>query len=218
MRKIRILLADEHYIVRRGLRCLLEQQDGWEVCDEAASGREAVEKTARLTPDLLIMDITLPELNGLEAARQICMKAPSTKVLLVTAHDPEFLFIEVRRADAWGLVLKSHAGSDLARAVEAAVRRKRFLTSRPTEALRNAQVPSADSSGPTGPAAPSLSRREREIVQLLAEGSSSKEVAGLLGISVNTVGTHRANIMRKLSVHSLGQLICHAVRNKITSG
>jgi len=215
MQKLRILLADDHDVVRRGLRSLVEAQAGWEVCGEAATGREAVEKAGRLKPNVVIMDITMPELNGLEATRQIRKAVPETQVLVLTVHESEELLAEALRAGAHGCMLKSDAGRELVSAIEALSQGKPFFTSKVAGILLSGQRGFAWSSDTVDFAGPHLSAREREVVQLLAEGKSNKEVATLLNLSVKTVQAHRANIMRKLNLHSLGQLIHYALRNGI---
>ena len=215
MQKLRILLADDHDVVRRGLRSLVEAQAGWEVCGEAATGREAVEKAGRLKPNVVIMDITMPELNGLEATRQIRKAVPETQVLVLTVHESEELLAEALRAGAHGCMLKSDAGRELVSAIEALSQGKPFFTSKVAGILLSGQRGFTWSSDTVDFAGPHLSAREREVVQLLAEGKSNKEVATLLNLSVKTVQAHRANIMRKLNLHSLGQLIHYAIRNGI---
>jgi DNA-binding NarL/FixJ family response regulator len=218
MGKLRFLLVDDHDMIRRGLRSLVEAQAAWEVCGEAATGREAVEKAGRLRPNIVIMDITMPELNGLEATRQILKAAPQTRVLILTVHDSEDLLAEVLRAGAHGCMLKSDAGRELASAIEALTQGKPFFTSKVAGILLSRQMGDAGSSDAGDCAGSPLSAREREVMQLLAEGMSNKEVATLLDLSVKTVQTHRANIMRKLNLHSLGQLIHYAIRNGIIAG
>ena len=215
MGRLRILLADDHDVVRRGLRSLVEAQAGWEVCGEAATGREAVEKAGRLRPHVVIMDITMPELNGLEATRQIRKAVPETQVLVLTVHESEELLAEALRAGAHGCMLKSDAGRELVSAIEALSQGKPFFTSKVAGILLSGQRGFAASSDTVDFAGPHLSAREREVIQLLAEGKSNKGVATLLNLSVKTVQTHRANIMRKLNLHSLGQLIHYAIRNNI---
>ena len=215
MGRLRILLVDDHDVVRRGLRSLVEAQAGWEVCGEAATGREAVEKAGRLRPNVVIMDITMPELNGLEATRQIRKAVPETQVLVLTVHESEELLAEVLRAGAHGCMLKSDAGRELVSAIEALSQGKPFFTSKVAGILLSGQRGFAWSSDTVDFAGPHLSAREREVIQLLAEGKSNKEVATLLNLSVKTVQAHRANIMRKLNLHSLGQLIHYAIRNGI---
>jgi DNA-binding NarL/FixJ family response regulator len=217
MEKLRILLVDDHDVVRRGLRSLVEAQVDWQVCGEAATGREAVEKAGRLKPNVVIMDITLPELNGLEATRQIRKATPETQVLILTMHESEELLAEALRAGAHACMLKSDAGRELVSAIEALTQGKPFFTSKVAGILLSRQMGGPWSSERVDFAGPHLSAREREVIQLLAEGKSNKEVAALLNLSVKTVQTHRANISRKLNLHSLGQLIHYAIRNGIVA-
>ncbi|HEV8337528.1 MAG TPA: response regulator transcription factor [Candidatus Polarisedimenticolia bacterium] len=214
MKTVRILVADDHEIVRRGVKALLEARSGWEVCDEAVDGREAVEKTVRSRPDVVILDIGMPGLNGLEAARRIRKEAPASQILILTMHDSEQVVQEVLAAGARGYVLKSDAGRDLVQAVEALSNHKTFFTPSVTEMVLQTYL-----GGGTGAVEPGesalLTPREREVIQLLAEGRSNKEVADLLRISVRTAETHRTNIMRKLDCHSLSDLTRYAIRNNI---
>ena len=213
MSALRILIADDHEVVRRGVRALLEDRPGWVICDEAVDGREAVEKTGRLRPDVVILDIGMPLLNGLEAARQVRLVSPESEVLILTMHESEQVVREVLAAGARGYVLKSDAGRDLVRAVEALARHKTFFTSNVAEFVLRGFL---DGGGEEGE--PSmLTPREREVVQLLAEGKSNQEAADALGISVRTVETHRANVMRKLNCQSLSDLVRYAIRNNITN-
>lgn len=215
MRPVQILLADDHEVVRKGLRALLEAQPGWKVIAEATDGRDAVEKAKDMHPDVAIVDIGMPSLNGLEATRQIVKKAPRTRVLVLTMHDTNPLIQQVVKAGARGYVLKSDVASDLVSAVEALCRDQTFFTSKVSQIILDRYVGKADGVA-TGPDEDSpLTPREREIVQLLAEGKSSKEVASVLGISVKTAETHRINLMRKLDCHSVAEVVRYAVRNLI---
>ena len=212
---VRILVADDHQVVRTGLRALLESKTGWQVCAEASNGREAVEKAGQLKPDVAVLDIGMPLLNGVEATRQIRKLSPLTEILILTMHDSELLVREVLGAGAHGYILKDDADRNLIAAVDALRRHKPYLSSRVSEAVSNAANPSEDGSAFSPSSRSRLTPREREIVQLLAEGKSNKEVAGYLGISVKTAETHRANIMLKLDFHSLADLVRYAVRNNI---
>ena len=209
---VRILVADDHQVVRTGLRALLESKAGWQVCAEASNGREAVEKAGQHKPDVAVLDIGMPLLNGVEATRQIRKLSPQTEILILTMHDSEQLIQEVLGAGAHGYILKDDADRNLIAAVDALRRHKPYLSSRVSEAVSNATSPAQDGSNSSRSR---LTPREREIVQLLAEGKSNKEVAGYLGISVKTAETHRANIMLKLDFHSLADLVRYAVRNNI---
>jgi DNA-binding NarL/FixJ family response regulator len=212
---LRILVADDHEVVRRGLRALLQARPGWEVCGEAASGREAVERARELRPDIAILDITMPELNGLEAARRILRVAPRTQVLILTMHDSDELVQEVLATGARGYVLKSDAGRDLVAAVEALAEGRPFFTARVADLVLSGYLRGSAAPARREPPARRLTGREREVLQLLAEGRTNKEVAALLAISVKTVETHRANIMRKLNLHSISELVHYAIRNRM---
>ncbi|HUL34855.1 MAG TPA: response regulator transcription factor [Candidatus Eisenbacteria bacterium] len=210
MNPLRLLIADDHAVVRAGLRALLESRKGWEVCAEAADGREAVEKAAKFKPDVLVLDIGMPLLNGVEAARRIHKALPKSEILILTMHQSDELVQQVVEAGARGYILKDEADRVLLAAVDALRLHKTYFSARVAEV--------ADVSDSTDPAKSSRSRltpREREILQLLAEGKSNKEVANLLNISVNTAEAHRANIMLKLGFHSVADLVMYAVRNKI---
>ena len=217
MNPLKILVADDHDVVRRGLRALLEDQPGWEVCAEATTGRQAVEKTRQLKPDVVVLDVTMPELNGLEAARQILKLHPPPEVLILTMHDSEQVAQEVIKTGARGYILKSDAGRDLVTAVQTVSRHKNFFTNRVSQMVSDNQLKGGLQAVDADSIGSRLTAREREIVQLLAEGKANKEVAGLLNISVKTVETHRTNIMRKLDLHSVSELVRYAVRNNIVS-
>jgi DNA-binding NarL/FixJ family response regulator len=222
---VRLLVVDDHAVVRRGVRALLEEQPGCEVCGEAASGREAVEQVRRLRPDIVVLDLSLPELNGLEATRQILAASPETEVLVLTMHDSEELVHQVLQAGARGYVVKSDAAQTLVAAVESLRRRKPFLSSSVTEFVLDSYVRRGEAKvdgdvargeGARGEGARvQLTPREREIVQLVADGKSSKEIAAALRISVKTVEAHRANVMHKLQLHSVSELVRYAIRNQV---
>ena len=210
MKKVRILLADDHEIVRHGLRRLLETQPGWEICGEAGSGLEAVEKTRQLKPDIVILDHSMPELSGAEAARQILKALPKTQIAILTMHDSEQLLREVLEAGVHGYVLKSDAMCDMVAAVRALLDHQRYLSPGASGvAVEGFLHPIAEvESG-------RLTPREREIVKLLTKGKSNKEVASALDISVKTVEAHRANIMHKLNLPSYADLVHFAIRTGI---
>lgn len=212
---LRILVADDHHVVRTGLRALLESKSGWQVCAEAANGREAVEKASALKPDVAVLDIGMPLLNGVEATRQIRKLSPQTEILILTMHDSDLLVQEVLEAGARGYILKDDADRNLLAAVDALRRHKPFLSPRVSDAAVKTGRSTSDGHPRERSSRSRLTPREREILQLLAEGKSNKEVAGLLGISVKTAETHRANIMLKLDFHSVTDLVRYAVRNKI---
>src|SRR5688572_10051220 len=211
---LRILIVDDHAVVRRGVRALLESCEGWEVCGEATTGRDAVEQCRQLRPDVVVMDLSLPELNGLDATRQILKDAPATEVLVLTMHHSEELARDVLRAGARGYILKSDADESLIAAVETLRQHKPFLTSTVTGFVLDDFVRRGDSAqadlSPAG-----VTSRERELIQLVAEGRSNKEAASTLGISVKTIEAHRANIMRKLQLRTVSDLVRYAIRNKI---
>ena len=217
---LRILIADDHELARRGIRALLESHPGWEVCGEAKDGRETVELASSLKPDIVLLDIGMPNLNGLEAARQILDSFPDVAILILTMHDSDNVVREVLRAGARGYLLKSDAGRDLVAAVEALQLQRTFFTTRVSQMVldgfldrqsRNVCVISKDNERNGD----SLTSREREVIQLLAEGKTSKEVAVTLNLSVKTAETHRTNLMRKLGLHSVADLTRYAVRNGI---
>ena len=209
----RIVIADDHEMVRRGLVATLADVERWTVVAQADNGREAAELVARHQPDIAILDLSMPELNGLDATRRILAARPETRVLILTAHESEQLVREVLAAGARGYVLKSDAGRILVRAVEALLEGQTFFTSKVARLVLEGYL--RGGGGETQEAAQTLSAREREIVQLLAEGASNKDVARALGISVKTAETHRSNIMRKMQFASLSDLVKYAVRNKI---
>jgi len=212
-RSVRIVIADDHEMVRRGLVATLADVERWTVVAQADNGREAAELVATHEPDIAILDLSMPELNGLDATRRILAARPETCVLILTAHESEQLVREVLAAGARGYVLKSDAGRILVRAVEALLEGRTFFTSKVARLVLEGYLRGGGAE--TQEAAQTLSAREREIVQLLAEGASNKEVARALGISVKTAETHRSNIMRKMQFASLSDLVKYAVRNKI---
>lgn len=213
MSALRILIADDHEVARKGIRCVLEGHEGWEICAEAKDGREAVELASKLKPDVMLLDIGMPNLNGLDATRRILANAPEGRVLILTIHDSEQVVREVLRAGASGFLLKSDAGRDLIAAVEALQQRKTFFTSKVAHMLLSKCV---DPGNPEqNPHQPVLTPREREVIQLVAEGKTTKEVAAALNLSVKTAETHRANLMRKLGLHSVADVTVYAVRNGI---
>lgn len=213
MKSLRILVADDHDLMRRGLKTFLETQPGWQVCAEASKGPEAVSKAEQYRPDVVVIDICMPELNGIEATRQIRKVSPRTEVLILSVHQSEHLIREALGAGARGFVVKSDADVEIVSAIEALASHRPFFTSCATEMLLAGYTQDKGSNSPL-PAKP-LTSRERQIVQLLAEGRTSKEIATVLNISAKTAETHRANIMRKLEFHSVGDIVRYAVRNQI---
>lgn len=213
---LRILIADDHEVARHGIRALLESHLGWEVCGEAKDGRETVELAESLKPDLILLDIGMPNLNGLEATRQILATSPEAVILILTMHDTDHVVREVLRAGARGFLLKSDAGRDLVAAVEALQRQRTFFTNRVSQMVLDGYLDRDSGDGETGNISDNiLTTREREVIQLLAEGKTSKEVAVALNLSVKTAETHRTNLMRKLDLHSIADLTRYAVRNGI---
>jgi DNA-binding NarL/FixJ family response regulator len=212
MNAVRIVIADDHELFRRGLAAELTQVPGWVVAGEAANGRDAVELAAALKPDIVVLDLTMPELNGLEAARKIISANPAVRVLILTAHESEQLVREVLSAGAQGYVLKSDAGRILIAALQALLDGRSFFTSNVARMVLDGYLRSESRDAAT---AETLSPREREIVQLLAEGNTNKDIARALKISVKTTETHRSNIMRKMGFGSLPELVRYAIRNKI---
>ncbi|HEY2956297.1 MAG TPA: response regulator transcription factor [Candidatus Eisenbacteria bacterium] len=214
MKPLRILLADDHEVVRRGIRALLESHEGWTICGEVPDGRSAVEQARQLAPDLVILDIAMPGLNGLDAARQIRELAPAVQILILTMYDSDQLVRQVLESGARGYLLKSDAGRELINAVEALSQQKPFFTARVAEKVLGAYL-GEPAKAETPRIHGELTPREREVVQLLAEGKTSKELASILEISIKTAETHRTNVMRKLGAHSLSELVRYAIRNQI---
>src|ERR1700686_3331213 len=214
--KLRILIADDHEVVRRGLCTLLQTHEGWEICGEAKDGREAVEKAKQVRPDVVILDVGMPNLNGLAATRQLLQLNPQQKVIVLTITDSDHVIREALGAGPRGFVLKSDAARDLISAVEALQRNRMFFTPRVNDMVLAGFLDKGHiASSGEPPRLPKLTAREREVIQLLAEGKSSKEVACVLNLSTKTAETHRSNIMRKLGFHSIRDLVVYAVKNNI---
>ena len=209
MKRLRILIADDHEMVRKGLRATIEAHPGWEISGEAITGREAVTKACELYPDIVVMDFAMPELNGMEATRQIKAALPRTEVLILSMHDSERLVREMLTVGVQGYILKTDAGEFLVAAIQTLSEHKPFFTPKVSLQILQGYL------HPGKREVPELTSREREIVQLVAEGKATKEVAEALGISVKTADTHRANLMRKLSLHSTAEVVRYAIRNQI---
>jgi DNA-binding NarL/FixJ family response regulator len=208
---LRILLADDHEIVRQGLRALVQTHPGWEVCGEAVDGWDAIQKARELKPDVIALDIGMPNLNGLEAAREILRETPKTKILFLTIYDTEQAVKSAVQIGARGLILKSDAARELLVAIEAIQRNATYFSSQTSQALLRPDLRGNRRSSDKD----TLTKRERQVIQLLAEGKSTKEVASMLELSVKTAETHRSNIMGKLGLHSISELVLYAVKNSI---
>lgn len=216
MKKIRILLADDHKLMRSGLRLLIEQQPDLTVVGEAADGREAVALAKSLRPDVAVMDISMPNLNGIEAAQQITQSHAELAVIVLSMHPDESYVLRALKAGAKGYLLKDSAESDLITAVRAVARGKSFFSPAVSKVLLDDYIRKLKRSGAED-AYDLLTPREREVLQLVAEGKSNKEVANLLNLSVYTVETHRSNIMQKLNLKGVPELTLYAVRKGIIS-
>jgi DNA-binding NarL/FixJ family response regulator len=210
---LRIFIADDHEVAREGIRSLVEDHAGWEVCGEARDGREAVAAASDLKPDVFLLDIGMPNLNGLDAARQILTVLPEARILILTVHDSDQVVREVLAAGARGFLLKSDTGRDLVAAVEALQHGRTFFTSRVSQMMLDGYLRPHNQNETSNQCV--LTPREREVIQLVAEGKSTKEVATALNLSVKTAETHRTNLMRKLDLHSIADLTLYAVRNGI---
>lgn len=214
MKALRILIADDHDLLRRGVKTLLRSHAGWEICGEAVTGREAVTKADQLRPDIVILDISMPDLNGIDAAKRIRRVLPETEILMLSVHYSDQLVLDILKVGVRGYIVKSDSDRDLVIALETLANHKPFFTPRATELiLRNYNE--GDTVDMSEPSPKNLTTREREIVQLIAEGKSCKEVASFLFISVKTAETHRSNIMRKLQLHTKTELVRYAMRNRI---
>jgi DNA-binding NarL/FixJ family response regulator len=211
---IRILLADDHEIVRRGLRSLIESHAGWEVCGEVEDGRAGVKLARTLAPDLVVMDLSMPQMNGLDAARGMLKHLRECRIIILSMHESEQMVQEILDAGVRGYVLKSDAVPHLLTAMEAVLRGETYFTSPMAERVQRNKLRDG-ARRPARKSAGSLTPREREIVQLLSEGKTNKEVGEILTISVKTAETHRARIMRKLAIGSVAELVRYAIRNGI---
>jgi DNA-binding NarL/FixJ family response regulator len=212
---VRILIADDHEIVRRAVRGLLARRGDWQICGEAVNGREAVAAAKRLVPDVVVLDISMPELNGLEATSRIHKALPATEILVLTMHQAEDLVTRVIAAGARGYLLKSSVTAHIEAAIDALARHEPYFDPLVSQIMLNVVVDGSETGRDVGIGHGSLTAREREIVQLLAEGKSNKQIANLLGLAVGTVQSHRTAIMRKFNAGSIAALVRYAVRNKI---
>ncbi|HTS50059.1 MAG TPA: response regulator transcription factor [Bryobacteraceae bacterium] len=215
-RKIRILLADDHTVVRRGLRLLLEGQPDFSVVAEAADGKQAVDAAEASRPDVALLDIAMPNLNGIEAAQRILAVAPNTSIVVLSMHADESYVLRALKAGAKGYLLKDSAEGDLIEAIKSVTRGKTFFSPEITKMLAEDYVREIRTRG-IEDSYELLTPREREILQLLAEGKSNKDIAGLLNLSLYTVETHRRNLQDKLNLHSFAELILYAVRKGVIS-
>jgi DNA-binding NarL/FixJ family response regulator len=216
-KKLRILIADDHELIRRGVRAVLHSQPGWEVVGEAGDGWEAVEKAIDLKPDVAVVDLSMPELEGIEAVRKIREAAPSSKVLVLTMHESDRMVQRALDAGAHGYILKSDLTQCLVKAVKVVSSGKPFLTPKVSKIMLEGSLNAERERQQMQRARARTTPRETEITRLLAEGKTNKEIAVLLGIAVRTVESHRATIMLKLGLHSLTELIHYAIRHGITT-
>jgi DNA-binding NarL/FixJ family response regulator len=211
---IKIVIADDHKIMRSGLRSLLDKDPGMEVVGEAENGRMTLQLVRELSPDVVVMDITMPDLNGVEACRQICSEIPGVKVVALSMHSDEQFVVEMLEAGASGYLLKDCALEELNRAIQAAVANQSYLSPR----IAGIVVKTYQRESPRGePSSRVLTAREREVLQLVAEGHSSKKIASLLHVSMKTIEAHRHQIMHKLNIRSVAELTKYAIRKGLTS-
>jgi len=211
MKSTRVLVVDDHAVVRRGVRALLAESRLWKICGEAADGDEAIEKANQLRPDIVIMDISMKSMSGLEATRQILRSLPETRVLILTMHESEQVVAEVLKAGAHGYVMKSDAGRDLLAGIEALAQGGTFFTSKVARIVLNGYLQSHSRK----PRAQTLTARQRQVLRLLASGKANKQVAADLGISPKTIEVHRRDIMKKLEFASFSDLVRYAIRERI---
>jgi DNA-binding NarL/FixJ family response regulator len=215
-RAVRILLGDDHTVVRQGLCKILEEQPSWQVIAQASDGRQAVQQTLALLPDVAVLDIAMPLLNGIEATRQIARRAPAVRVLILSMHAEEAYVTQAVQAGAKGYLLKDSADSDLVRGVAAVADGTSFFSPAAAKVMLDDYVRHLSEKGIVN-RFDALSEREREVLQLIAEGHSCKEVAELLSISPATVETHRTHILQKLDVHNTAELVLYAFRRGVVS-
>ena len=214
MKKIRVLFADDHAVLRRGIRNLVDEQADMKVVAEAANGEEAFSLALRAKPDVAILDINMPRMNGLDAARRILAALPKTEILILTVHHSDQIVDEVLESGAHGCVLKSEAEEELVETIRSLSRHKASFSPDFSRAIADTHRRPAAAAHVKAPKR-LLTARERQVLQLLAQGRSNKEVAGFLNISKKTAEVHRTNIMRKLEVHSVAELVRYAIRNKL---
>ena len=215
MPTLRILLADDHTVVRQGLRKVLEERSDWRVVAEAGDGREAVRQAEQHKPDVAILDVAMPLLNGIEATRQIVKRVPNVRVLVLSMHADEAYVIQILHAGAAGYLLKDSADVDLLQAVSAVAEGKSFFSPAIARLMLDDYVKQRSGEPGVIDRYESLSDREREVFQLIAEGKANKDIAAILFISPSTVETHRARIMEKLDVHSAAEIVLYAVRRGV---
>jgi DNA-binding NarL/FixJ family response regulator len=212
---LRILIADDHDVMRQGTQAVIQREPGWEVCGLASNGREAVARAVELNPDVVILDMTMPQLNGLDAAIQIKRQAPGIEILMFTAHESDDLIRQAFDAGIKSFIAKTEAHRLLVEAVQSLARHKPYFTPKVSEILFSNILNRAEGRRDETEPGQRLSGREREIVQLIAEGKSNKEIADALSISVRTAETHRANVLRKLKLDSTADLVRYAIRNRL---
>ncbi len=213
MEDLQIVIADDHDIVRHGIRTLIEQRPGWKIVAESTDGKQAVQKVLQLNPHVAILDFRMPILNGLEAAREIQRNGSKTRILILTMHEEDYLIRQMLEAGVRGYVLKSDAAGDLFTAIEALQRGHTFFSTKVREMIADHSLKGLKEPRETGPTACRLTKRQRELLKLFAEGKSCSEVAATLGLSTKTVETHRAAMMRRADCHSIAELIRFGLRN-----
>jgi len=215
-KKARILLVDDHQVVRRGVAALIEDAGReWEVCGEAGTGREAVAAVSALKPDIVVMDISMPDMTGLDATREILKTDPQVEILMLSVHESEQMVYDVLASGARGYIFKRDAGNELIAALKALQQHRLYFTSRVSEVIRDGYLMRGQRPENDEWPFSRLSLRERQIVKLVAEGKANKEIAHVLNISIKTVESHRAHIMEKLDLHSVTDLVRYAVRNNL---
>jgi DNA-binding NarL/FixJ family response regulator len=212
---LRIIIADDHEVIRDSLRGLLSRREDWQICGEASNGRDAVEMAKRLRPDIALLDLSMPLLNGIEATLQIRKALPRTEVLVLTMHDTKDLAHRVMAAGARGYLLKSDASRHIEAAIETVANHRAYFAPTITNLMLDAITATSENHGEPRIGPEPLTPREREVMQLLAEGKTNKQIATLLDLTVTTAQTHRATIMRKLHLSSIAELVRYAIRNKV---